>query len=153
MTLFSSDLKLHLLHNFQQQFLSEYFNVIFAIQNAFIFIFLLRYRGSKKKSRYFSIWYTVTEYCFDSTLPDVSVIQDFKLLNKLSLQSENKLLLHGFFFYKKIFSNDENDLCIVYKKWKMLFSKFPPSHRKSRSITRLHRLPGYTVQQPLQSIF
>lgn len=101
MTLFSSDLKLHLLHNFQQQFLSEYFNVIFAIQNAFIFIFLLRYRGSKKKSRYFSIWYTVTEYCFDSTLPDVSVIQDFKLLNKLSLQSENKLLLHGFFFLQK----------------------------------------------------
>lgn len=113
-----------LLHYFQQQILSEYFNVICKTKRLHFFLF--RYRGSKKKSRYFSIWYTVTEYCFDSTLPDVSVIQDFKLLNKLSLQSENKLLLHGFFFYKKIFSNDENDLCIVYKNVVFKISALSP---------------------------
>lgn len=67
MTLFSSDLKLHLLHYFQQQILSEYFNVICKTKRLYFF-FLFRYRGSKKKSRYFSIWYTVTEYCFDNFL-------------------------------------------------------------------------------------
>lgn len=43
MTLFSSDLKLHLLHYFQQQILSEYFNHLlmsFAKQNASIFFYL-----------------------------------------------------------------------------------------------------------------
>lgn len=40
MTLFSSDLKLHLLHYFQQQILSEYFNVICKTKRLYFFFYL-----------------------------------------------------------------------------------------------------------------
>lgn len=53
----------------------------------------------------------------------MSVIQDFKLLNKLSPLSENKLLLH-FFFLQKDIPNDENDL--IYKNVVFKISALSP---------------------------
>lgn len=54
----------------------------------------------------------------------MSVIQDFKLLNKLSPLSENKLLLHVFFFLQKDIPNDENDL--IYKNVVFKISALSP---------------------------
>lgn len=53
----------------------------------------------------------------------MSVIQDFKLLNKLSPLSENKLLLRVFFLQKDI-PNDENDL--IYKNVVFKISALSP---------------------------
>lgn len=54
----------------------------------------------------------------------MSVIQDFKLLNKLSPLSENKLLLRVFFFLQKDIPNDENDL--IYKNVVFKISALSP---------------------------